>query len=473
MPAHGKLEPFDAQSEILTDYLERFEFYCVANEVRSESKKKAIFLSSVGQSTFEKVKALISPQTLDAASFEEIKNVLKVHFSPAKIEIAERYRFFQRKQSSEESVAEYIASLRKLAVHCSFGLYLDTALRDQFVCGLNDARCQKELLCVSSLSLQDAVQHARSYEAVARESAAIHPTQPTSTADPTHHQVEFVSAGSRGRSCFRCGSSTHLANRCRFMRTVCFACGLRGHLAAVCRNPGAGAAAGEVLPPGGRPASRGDPTGGRSGPAGGAEGGSRPGPSGREGARSGLSSRPLGRGPVTADNRHQKGGRSGGREVHQTGELEEDSGDEYSVLHTHQPRGGQPVLVRDLRPAATEKWQRAVVVAIGGPLTYSVRLPDGRIRLAHVDHLLADGSASVTAERGPLDARVTVPPPTEPGKLRGPAVPCVMDARGRFPYISDYNKRATCEGNRGARASEPVEAAPALRRSARLAKKTC
>ncbi|XP_043216476.1 uncharacterized protein LOC122378902 isoform X1 [Amphibalanus amphitrite] len=132
---------------------------------------------------------------------------------------------------------------------------------------------------------------------------------------------------------------------------------------------------------------------------------------------------------------------------------------------------GQPVLVRDLRPAATEKWQRAVVVAIGGPLTYSVRLPDSRIRLAHVDHLLADGSASVTAERGPLDARVTVPPPTEPGKLRGPAVPCVMDARGRFPYISDYNKRATCEGNRGARASEPVEAAPALRRSARLAKK--
>ncbi|XP_043190132.1 uncharacterized protein LOC122364110 isoform X7 [Amphibalanus amphitrite] len=148
-------------------------------------------------------------------------------------------------------------------------------------------------------------------------------------------------------------------------------------------------------------------------------------------------------------------------------------------IHSHhrgsatERKEGQPVLVRDLRPAATEKWQRAVVVAIGGPLTYSVRLPDGRIRLAHVDHLLADGSASVTAERGPLDARVTVPPPTEPGKLRGPAVPCVMDARGRFPYISDYNKRATCEGNRGARASEPVEAVPALRRSARLAKKTC
>ena len=178
MPAHGKLEPFDAASEVLTDYLERFDFYCVANDVRSESKKRAIFLTSIGQATFEKAKALISPRALDATPFEDIKNALKAHFSPAKIEIAERYKFFQRKQSSSESVAEYVASLRKLAVHCNFGSYLDTALRDQLVCGLHDIKCQKELLCMSSLLLQDAVQHARAYEAVAKESAAIHPARP-------------------------------------------------------------------------------------------------------------------------------------------------------------------------------------------------------------------------------------------------------------------------------------------------------
>ena len=133
MPSHGNLESFNPVSEVFTDYLERFEFYCVANEVRAESKKKAVFLTSIGQAIFEKVKALISPQSLDATPFEEIKNTLKGHFSPAKIEIAERYRFFQRKQSSGESVVEYVASLRKLAVHCNFGTHLDTALRDQFV----------------------------------------------------------------------------------------------------------------------------------------------------------------------------------------------------------------------------------------------------------------------------------------------------------------------------------------------------
>ena len=97
MPGHGKLEPFDAASEVLTDYLERFEFYCVANDIRSESKKKATFLTAIGQATFEKVKALVSPRSLESTPFEEIKGALKVHFSPAKIEIAERYRFFSEK----------------------------------------------------------------------------------------------------------------------------------------------------------------------------------------------------------------------------------------------------------------------------------------------------------------------------------------------------------------------------------------
>ena len=76
MPGHGKLEPFDAASEVLTDYLERFEFYCLANDVRSESKKRAIFLASIRQVTFEKAKALISPRSLETTSFLDIKTAL-------------------------------------------------------------------------------------------------------------------------------------------------------------------------------------------------------------------------------------------------------------------------------------------------------------------------------------------------------------------------------------------------------------
>lgn len=321
MPGHGKLEPFDATSEVLTDYLERFEFYCVANEVRSESKKRAIFLTSIGQATFEKAKALISPRSLETTSFSDIKSALESHFSPAKIEIAERYRFFQRRQSNSECVAEYVAALRKLAVHCNFGTYLDTALRDQLVCGLYDIKCQKELLCMSSLLLQDAVQHAKAYEAVARESAAIHPTQPTAEVDSGTQQVEFVSSGSRGRACFRCGSQNHLASRCRFGNAVCFACGGRGHLAAVCRSPAAGVAAAG----GRRPAGRGGPAvrGGRAA-------------AGRPGREASGDRRRR-----AEDDGGRTAGRSDGRHVNQMGEPEDDSDEEYSVLHAHQPRCGK------------------------------------------------------------------------------------------------------------------------------------
>ena len=221
MPAHGKLESFDPTSDVLVDYLERFEFYCVANDVRSDTKKKALFLTSIGQATFEKAKALISPQSLDEATFSVIRTALIDHFSPAKIEIAERYRFFQRKQGTSELIAEYVASLRKLAVHCNFGSYLETALRDQFVCGLHDIKCQKELLCISSLSLQKAIQHAKAFEAVGREASAIHPSPSEDL-----HQVESRQSGfTDGRYCFRCGNQGHLANRCRFGNAVCYSCG--------------------------------------------------------------------------------------------------------------------------------------------------------------------------------------------------------------------------------------------------------
>ena len=50
-------------------------------------------------------------------------------------------------------MAEYIAELRKLALHCEFGEFLKDALRDQLVCGLRNAGVQKQLLAQTDLTL--------------------------------------------------------------------------------------------------------------------------------------------------------------------------------------------------------------------------------------------------------------------------------------------------------------------------------
>ena len=45
------------------------------------------------------------------------------------------------------------------------------------------------------------------------------------------------------------------------------------------------------------------------------------------------------------------------------------------------------VLVRDLRPTATDKWRQGIATKVLGPLTYEVCI-DGHTRQAHIDYLL-------------------------------------------------------------------------------------
>ena len=44
---------FDSTKESIEDFRERFEFYCVANNIRDDAarRKKALFLTLLGQTT--------------------------------------------------------------------------------------------------------------------------------------------------------------------------------------------------------------------------------------------------------------------------------------------------------------------------------------------------------------------------------------------------------------------------------------
>eukprot|EP00795_Rhopilema_esculentum_P010053 gene10053-18692_t len=67
--------------------------------------------------------------------------------------MAERFKFYNRKQMPNESIAEYEAELRRLAKTCDFTASTDAALtpllqslRDQFVFGLNNEAWQRRSL---------------------------------------------------------------------------------------------------------------------------------------------------------------------------------------------------------------------------------------------------------------------------------------------------------------------------------------
>ena len=106
-------------------------------------------------------------------SLEEVLEVLKAHYEPKPIAIAERFHFHRRHQLLGESIAKFIAKLRHLSLHCDFREYLEEALHDRFVCSLHSETTQKRLLVEPNLKLQDALDKALTMEAAATHSKTI------------------------------------------------------------------------------------------------------------------------------------------------------------------------------------------------------------------------------------------------------------------------------------------------------------
>ena len=48
---------------------------------------------------------------------------------------AERFKFHRQNQHESETVAQFVVELKRLALRCEFGTFLEEALRDRLVCG--------------------------------------------------------------------------------------------------------------------------------------------------------------------------------------------------------------------------------------------------------------------------------------------------------------------------------------------------
>ena len=125
-----------------------------------------MLLSVIGPKIYALLRDLLAPDKPQDKSVPDLFGTLKKHYEPKPVIIAERFRFHRQDQASGESIAEYLAELRRLATHCQFGDYLEEALRDRFVCGLRNGGTQKRLLSETEpLPLKKAVELALAVEA--------------------------------------------------------------------------------------------------------------------------------------------------------------------------------------------------------------------------------------------------------------------------------------------------------------------
>ena len=96
----------------------------------------------IGVTDTKLVKGYVEIETFDANDddFLATLNAWNSTCSPTTLQmkngrqIAERYKFYQRRKGNTENVVDYVAALRKCAEHCNFGDFRQQALRDRLVC---------------------------------------------------------------------------------------------------------------------------------------------------------------------------------------------------------------------------------------------------------------------------------------------------------------------------------------------------
>ena len=241
MATLGKLEDFKQDAEPFQAYLERVNIFFAANDI-PEDKKVPVFLSTIGGTTYGLVRNLVAPDAPVSKSFRELADKLTEHFEPKPIIIAERFHFHKRNQLQTESIAEFIAELRRLAARCKFGGYLDEALRDRFVCGLRSERTQQKLLSEVDLTLSGAVERAKNMEAAHQNAQALKeqalPVGKIACRSARGAWREPKPPGDWPKPCHRCGKLGHTGQECTFRDAECHKCKKNGHIARVCRSAG-------------------------------------------------------------------------------------------------------------------------------------------------------------------------------------------------------------------------------------------
>ena len=232
----GRMQEFNPANETVTAYLERLQLFVSANSI-ADDKRVPTLLTVVGAEHYSLLRGLVSPQLPKDKSFDELVTLLTKHYDPEPIVIAERFHFYRRNQGSNESVGDYLAQLRRLASRCKFGTFLDEALRDRLVCGLESENVQKVLLTKANLTLDKALEISQGMEAAsvkAKELKGNHRVNPVlSLKGPTP-------ALTPTQPCSRCGRGNHDPSTCRFKNATCHHCGKTGHIAPVCRSKAAG-----------------------------------------------------------------------------------------------------------------------------------------------------------------------------------------------------------------------------------------
>ena len=79
----GKLEEFDSSRELWVHYVKRLEQFFAANDLKDGGRRRAIFLSAVGVSTYRLLRNLVSPKIPGEVPYDNLIKSANRSFLPS------------------------------------------------------------------------------------------------------------------------------------------------------------------------------------------------------------------------------------------------------------------------------------------------------------------------------------------------------------------------------------------------------
>lgn len=156
-PSHIMLPPFetfDEKKENFKLYLQRFENYLKMKGVfTNKTLCHQMLVNSIGSIHFRLLVSLIAPKSITDLKYDELVAKVETHLCPKKNILVIQHRFLSTYQSEEQTIADFVALLRRDINDCAFvsacqcnADISNIFLRAQFIRGIKDNTIREQLL---------------------------------------------------------------------------------------------------------------------------------------------------------------------------------------------------------------------------------------------------------------------------------------------------------------------------------------
>lgn len=239
----AQIAEFSPEIHQFNEWKERLEIHFLDVDADNEKSQKSALLKNLGTQAYKLLRALAHPKLPSELTYKELCSSLEKHFMPPTIIFRERAIFSNASKHFDESVSDWFARVKALALRCKFS-NLDEAIRDRFIIGMmaNDERifdklCEEdEKLTADSAFTKALIHETKSKSKVSTEVNFIRSQGQRDSRAPAgysnnNNNTKAANGNQTKREpCKHCGWKSHKSAACKYKEAICAQCGRKGHL---------------------------------------------------------------------------------------------------------------------------------------------------------------------------------------------------------------------------------------------------